>query len=293
MGAIKVRMINLEIRITSGIKLFSIMFFMFAAINVFPADQATRPYALALANLPTSLIYNGKPIDAWCFTDTNSDSLKKCGINFEKDIKISGQDKQLEKKGYTGYEYHFKGSGPTHGYSYYRPIAHFGNKDVIFTLSSGGGSGQFTAIKTIDRHGDKLNIQTYDMGDRCNNGISDIKQDNEKITYLAHITPFDFLTLAEDNPHKLQAYDDLAACAACCAGTVRISRPLNDNFLKATVVSVDFSNYSLEDGGYTGKKPYQACFNSLIATYKAKHKTVLTLAALKVFVQQFNQQCVH
>ena len=273
---------SLEKGIKVSIKLLSAVFFMMASIQVFSETQ----------DLSSSLIYDGKPIDAMCFTESKRASLKNCGIHFEKDMEKTGQNQQLKKQDYIGYEYHVKNAGPTSGYSYYRPIAHFENKNVILTVSSGGGSGAFTAIKTVERTGDKLKIQNYDMGDRCNHGIFDVKQDNQQITYRAHITPFDFLTLANDNPRKLQAYNDLEACAACCAGTILISRPLNKNFSKATIVSVDFSHYSLNEGGETRKKPYQGCFKSLIATYKAKHETVLTLAELKVFVRQFDQQCV-
>ena len=268
--------------IKPSIKLVSAVFFMMASIQAFSGPQG----------LASSLIYDGKPIDAMCFTESKRASLKNCGIHFKKDMEKAGQNQQLEKQDYIGYEYHVKSAGPTSGYSYYRPIAHFENKNVILTVSSGGGSGAFTAIKTVERTGDKLKIQNYDMGDRCNHGIFDVKQDTQQITYRAHITPFDFLTLANENPHKLQAYDDLEACAACCAGTVMISRPLNKNFSKATIVTIDFSHYSLTEGGTTRKKPYQGCFNSLIATYKAKHETVLTLSKLKVLVRQFNQKCV-
>ena len=268
--------------IKPSIKLVSAVFFMMASIQAFSGPQG----------LASSLIYDGKPIDAMCFTESKRASLKNCGIHFKKDMEKTGQNQQLEKQDYIGYEYHVKSAGPTSGYSYYRPIAHFENKNVILTVSSGGGSGAFTAIKTVERTGDKLTIKNYDMGDRCNHGIFDVKQDTQQITYRAHITPFDFLTLANENPHKLQAYHDLEACAACCAGTVLISRPLNMNFSTATIVSVDFSHYSLNEGEATRKKPYQGCFNSLIATYKAKHETVLTLAELKIFVRQFNQQCV-
>ena len=273
---------SLKMGIKSSKQFLSAKCFMLDSIQVCSGTQG----------LSTSLIYDGKPIDAMCFTESKSSSLKSCGIYFEKDMEKTGQNQQLENQNYIGYEYHVKNAGPTSGYSYYRPIAHFENKNVILTASSGGGSGVFTAIKTVERTGNLLKIQNYDMGDRCNHGIFDVKQDIQQISYRAHITPFDFLILVNENPHKLQAYDDLEACAACCAGSILISRSLNKNFSKETIVSVDFSHYSLNEGGKTRKKPYQACLNSLIAIYKAKHETVLTLAKLKVFVRQFNKQCV-
>lgn len=257
------------------------VFFMMISIKVFSGSRS----------LPSSLLYNNTPIDALCFTGSEHDSLKNCGIAFEKDMEKKGQNKTLEKQGFIGYEYHFKNAGFTTGYSYYRPIGHFENKTIVLTVSSGGGSGEFTAIKTIERISNKLKIQTKDAGDRCNHGIFDVKKETKQITYRAHITPFDFLTITNENPHKLKAYEDLEACAACCAGSILIARSLDKNFSKATILSIDFSHYSLEPGT-TNSRTYQSCFNSLITTYKIKHKTVLTLDELKILVQQFNKKCV-
>ena len=55
------------------------------------------------------------------------------------------------------------------------------------------------------------------------------------------MTPFDLLVLAQDNPYKLKAHNDLVSCAVCCAGTIHVSRPLNNKFEKEKILYIDLT----------------------------------------------------
>ena len=64
---------SLEKVTRSNIKLLSAVIFMMAALQVFSGTQS----------LSSSLIYDDKPIDAMCFTESKHDSLKNCGIHYK------------------------------------------------------------------------------------------------------------------------------------------------------------------------------------------------------------------
>ena len=182
-------------------------------------------------------------------------------------------------------------TGPIQAYTYYKLLAKWKNNYLIETIHSGGGSGEFTTLRTVQRRGDHLKISTLAQGDRCNGGLSKFTLKGKTFSYQINITPFDFLTLTQDNSHHLQAYKDLDACAVCCAGTLLVTRAFGSNIKSETKISVDFSHYVLNLGDQSHESNYQSCFNTLINEYKKKRKTVLTMDELKQFVQQFNQSC--
>ena len=250
-------------------------------------------FAAPKHHLPESLMYADKPIDALCLSDDGDISLTSCGIQRESNlIKIATSKAPRDYPNAVGYEYSYKTSGPIRGYVYYQPIAHDHNTDIVFVMSSGGGTGEFSAIKIVTRRKDTLTIKTYQSGDRCNNGISHVKKNGNEITYRVKITPFDLLLIAKENPQHLKAYDDLVACAVCCAGTALESRSLHGNELTGKIIYVDLSHYVLDQGGYGNELPYQACFNKLISRYKLKHQSMIfTFSELKHFVHEFNQTC--
>lgn len=263
-------------------------------IKIYFACLLATGIAFAQTNIkiPKTLIYNYKPIDTICFDKPDGvESLVSCGIKFDHNLEVTSLNKIKNDNGLIGYNYKIKNAGPMQGYSFYRYISNFKNKDLIFTINNSGGNGNFTALKTISRKLNDITIKTIKIGNRCNNGISQIQSNKHEITYRVNITPFDILTLTNDNPHHLKAYDDLVSCAVCCAGTVHLSRPLSGDFEKENIISIDLTGYSLDEGGYGNDKPYQNCFNSLVTKYKSKNKTVFTIAELKIFVREFNKNC--
>lgn len=250
----------------------------------------------AQTTLPDALLFNGKPIDARCFAiqegSERTVSLASCGLGAELDLTKLSENNKLIREDYFGYNFAVANAGPTQGYSYYRLITALpSNQYLIFTLNSSGGSGSFTALQTVERKGDTLKLVTLNTGDRCNGGLSQVKITENAVQYRVNITPFDFIVLANDNPNHLKAYDDLTSCAACCAGTVLHSRPLN-HIVDESTQSIDFSHYVSEEADNPNETSYQRCFSRLIRSYQQKNRTVLNLDELKAFVHLFNQKCV-
>ena len=266
---------------------------------IFPRVSLLCALSLVFTNLqahtqlPKSLLYDGKPIDALCFAQNDGViSLPSCGIPLDPHLIKINEIKMKPEKEWFGYGFKIKDAGPTQGYSYYRAIAHVNNKYILFTVNNGGGSGEFTALKTVVRKGNKLITHTLQAGDRCNGGLSKIKKNANEISYDINITPFDLLTISNNNIHHLKAYEDLVSCAVCCAGKIHASRSLQTHYEKEEIKFIDLSGYSLDEGGYGADKPYQLCFNSLITRYKSINKLIFTRQELNRFIREFNQKCV-
>src|SRR5690606_23485956 len=104
------------------------------------------------------------------------------------------------------------------GYTYYKFFNAGNNQYWIYSINNGGGSGDFTnlyLVQRLDSH--TLGIQTIAGGDRCNGGIQNVTKKNNHLTFIVNLTPYDLIALSNTKIQNLNAYDDLAACAVCCA----------------------------------------------------------------------------
>lgn len=258
-------------------------FLIYAAMNA-------SCLALTPQNYPNELKYKGQPIDPLCFEgEEKKVSLDKCGLNFHDNLKVTGKDADLIKKDYYGFEYQDNDTPGTTASSYYKLIGQYKDALVLYRISNGGGSGVFTSVDLVKRNGDMISIDTLGVGDRCNNGIDEPTVTNNILSYVAYITPFDYLTIAQQNPHKLQAYDDLASCAACCYGQARFQLNLADK--KEKFINIDLpANKEDVDNQTQGK--YQHCFNKIMMNYLQQKQTTMDPKELKTFVDRFNTECV-
>lgn len=240
-------------------------------------------------NFPDLLIYHLKPIDPLCITgfETPQGDLATCDISAQHGLKISGYNNHLLSQGYTGFDYQENDSYPTRGYSYYKPYGMINDAAIVYSVSSGGGTGEFTSINLVRRHQDKITVKVINSGDRCNGGIRNVSRQNHHLTYSVSVTPFDFLTLAHDNPHHLKAYNDLLSCAACCAGKAVYARS-DDDFNKEKLLYLNFAGYALS--GWNGS-PAQVCLDKLIDDYIKQGITRFDEKQLLAFTQQYNRVC--
>jgi hypothetical protein len=88
--------------------------------------------------------------------------------------------------------------------------------------------------------------------------------------------------------HAIKAYDDLPACAACCAAKAMYEVSAD---LKLTFLYIDMgTTKDAEEMPAQGR--YEKCFNHLFVQYIAMGKTKLNDAQLKQFVNEFNGKCV-
>ncbi len=245
--------------------------------------------------IPDELQYQENPIDPLCFVEmdqhTHISDLTKCGVEAEKNREISNYNSNFLKKGFVGYDYAW--STDTNlpaatGYGYYRYLGKADDYDIVYVVSSGGGSGQFSAIDLVKRTGDKILVEPINDGDRCNNGITQVKNENNSLVYTVNMTPYDFIRLTKINPHQLKP-SDLETCASCCAATVVFTRDLK-NIMSEKMNYVDLDSYSRENT--PSDQPYQACFNKLVTTYKKNGQTHLNNDQLQGFMKEFNEKCI-
>lgn len=239
------------------------------------------------ADLPPELQNNGAPLEPLCFEEVSADEwldVNACVKNQIVKLPARAEDSWAADK--IGYQYKYKeDKSDATSYSYYKHIGQWNSLPVVLSYSSGGGSGQFTSLMSIERNVGKMRVlQGFAAGDRCNGGIYDAKISLGTLYYGQNITPIDFLQLAEDNPNDLQPYDDLEASAASCFGVAK--------FEDEKFVGVTLTSDAADQKDWTAQYKYQSCFNRLYRELLAKGKKELSVSELKEFTAQFNEECV-
>jgi hypothetical protein len=249
------------------------------------------PFLLAgtvFAATPDDLTYDGKPIDSLCFAPGESHviDLKNCGLEHEK-YKSNGPSADMKKKGYVGYEWKDTAT-EAQGYTYYKYFDAGNHKYWFYTINNTGGSGDFTSIYLVERKDkDTLSLESVAGGDRCNGGVQDVVLKNGVLNYNVNLTPYDIIAQSNKKLPNVQAYDDLAACAACCAATAAYTVTA-DNTVKFDHITLD-KTMKTDEMPTQGK--YQSCFNELFASV-SKKSTELDQAKVDDFTSQFEQTCV-
>lgn len=262
----------------------------------------TRLFLLLIAhtaladNLPKELMHQNQPINSTCFFNLSEKNptveLDKCYSEL-KNKKVTKQDKKLIDQGYVGFDYDWSfdpKSPASQCYSYYKYLGRSDGSSVIFTLNNGGGTGQFSSLSLVKRDGASIKVKNYDGGDRCNGGLFDVKNENQKIIYKVNLTPYDLLTFKSDaKMKKIKAYKDIDACAACCVASATYSRDLN-HFDKATLLAINLKAGSVAN--YAEDESIQACFNDVFINYTKNGKQQLNEQQLKKFTQDFHARCM-
>lgn len=259
-----------------------IKFWYFVFFTFFPA--------IVCAEVPADLLFHKKKIDALCFFNMEGNpheiNLNQCGAAKAKYV-ITGRNAELIGKGYIGYNWHDSGTdGSMQGYSYYKFFNAGEGRYWLYTVNSGGGSGEFTSVYLLKRkNSDTLEIKSLSEGDRCNGGVQDVSELNNELTFSANLTAYDFISLSKKSSSSIKAYDDLAACAVCCVAkayyTVKLNKQPQFNY-----VALEHVN----PGDMPEQGTHQLCFNKLLASYGGK--TQLKLKQLDEFALQFNQRCM-
>ena len=231
-------------------------------------------YSAPQHNLPAQLMYQGKPIDPLCLFNLESTKavvdLRRCGLDSKAGYVISGKNKQLISQGFMGYDYGGKinDSANLSGYSYYKSLGTVGHSVIVQTINNSGGTGSFSFLNLIKRDGNTLKLSVINGGDRCNGGLVDVKRvgtgTSDRIIYKIHLTPYDFFTRTHDNPHHLKAYEDLSACAVCCAATAVYQRHIGADFADEKLLYVDVSDYLKNIIHSQLPQTDQGCFDTLL-----------------------------
>ncbi len=260
------------------------------AICGFTAAHAGGVSAAETASFPQELMLDGKPVEPYCMEHFFGDStrfepvnLRQCGV----DNVLPVENASVDKNGNYGYGYTYKDMGDgfiNKPYIYYRYLGRRNDLPVLFLQESGGGSGKFSALVTVERQGDSLKlVEEIAAGDRCNGGL-EASMNNDVLEYTQNVTPYDFLAIAGDNPHKLTAYNDLEASASSCFGSA--------HFVGGKLADITLTSDGQDAEGWTEKMPYQPCFNKLYRDTVQQGKNKLSKEELLNFTHSFNATCV-
>ncbi|WP_392538148.1 hypothetical protein [Legionella sp. 227] len=242
------------------------------------------------AAVPADLMFHNQPIDALCFfnSEGNEIDLEDCGLAKAK-YAVKGHNSSLIAKGYIGYNWQDpEYPGPAEGYSYYKFFNAGNNEYWLYTINSGGGTGDFTTLYKVKRKNTRtLEIEMLVGGDRCNGGVQDVSVVNNHLSFSQNLTAYDLIALSKTSDLKVKAYDDLAACAICCVAKAYYE--LNSNAqLQLNFVDLEHAKDMQE---MTEQGTLQPCFNQLFASYNAEGKNKLTQNMLDEFVAKFKQTC--
>lgn len=238
------------------------------------------------ATLPAELMNNGAPVEALCFENVSADEWLDVNQCVTGDIvKVPAKPEDAWAKDLLGYRYRYKqDTSDAQSYSFYQYVGQWNGSPVIVSYGSGGGTGQFTSLMSIERAGAKVRVlQGFAAGDRCNGGISDAKIEGGTLKYGQNMTPIDFLQIADDNPNDVQPYEDLEASAASCFAVARFE---DEKLTGVSLLPLP------ADASDTAPYKYQACFNKLYNALLASGKKELSVKELKEFTKNFNEQCV-
>ena len=247
----------------------------------------------ATSTLPKELTYAGKPIDALCFfimeANATSINLKKCGLSKEK-YKIKSINPNLKQKGFIGFDWQDMNPDTyAQGYSYYRYFPAQKNSYWIYSINNGGGSGDFTYIYLVSRNNkNTLSIKFIAGGDRCNGGLSNVNADSKGLNYQVNLTAYDVIALNPEVAKVVRAYDDLAACAACCVAKANYEVTSTANSILTSVTLNPIVNASdLPDQGIK-----QTCFDNIFMSHLKSGHATLSPQEVAQFAKRFEKECI-
>ena len=245
------------------------------------------------ATVPAALEFNNKPIDSLCFSNDEGNSnqidLRNCGLLKEHYI-TQGFDSDLLSKGYIGYKWQDPQLPDSNqGYSYYKFYKAKKGQFWIYSINNGGGTGQFTGVHLINRDTtNSVHIESLAGGDRCNGGIENVSEKKGNLSFAVNLTAYDFIALSKKLNPSIKAYDDLAACAACCVAQAYYeTEPNQTPHLNYVDIKSTDDNEQMPDQG-----ELQNCFNKLFASYVKKGTYQLKQPQVDEFVVEFNKTCV-
>jgi hypothetical protein len=169
----------------------------------------------------------------------------------------------------------------------YKFLGDYRGLKAVQTIENGGGSGTFTAVQLLrpEKDGTLSIIKTLAGGDRCNGGISEAFMNGRTLVYSVSLTPYDFLSVADYNPKKLEAYDDLEACAVCCYGQLQ--------YVDGRPRTVIFDETALDriQRVPEEEQTMQSCFDEVFTKAVKSGQTALPMDGIRDFVVEFTTTC--
>lgn len=253
------------------------------AANVAWAQQIVTGNAAA-----RQFLYNGKPIHPLCvdFPQERSSRrgpfpLVKCSDT--KVVPTSHPDGWLEAEYPREDGAFFVSSAP---FISYKILAKKGDRFLIGSESSGGGSGQFSALLWVRLKDKDIGVSKDEVGgDRCAGRLSNYVTDGSAIRFDVDTPATQILSLsgvqidASTTGQLRTGYQD-------CDGTAQYRYDLITEKMELTSVKLN-----VPDAPEDAARNPQACFDRLVRRYERNRKTTLNPNELKEFGRAFVSTC--
>ena len=234
-------------------------------------------------------VYAGKPVHPFCLGFPLGGSSRKEPVELAKctDSKVvpkSPGEGWLEAE-YPRTEGDFFISQPP--YVSYGILAKKGDRFLVATDSSGGGSGQFSALLWVRLTDKDISVARDEVGgDRCAGGLSDYVEGGAAVRFSVSTTTAEIVALSGVNLAST-VRDKLRDGYRNCDGTARYSYDLVSE--KMELSSLELSVPESTEPATSGDP--QSCFDQLARQYDKNNKLRLTPEELKQFGQAFLSTC--
>ena len=237
-----------------------------------------------------SFVYQGKPIHPFCIdfpleraSRSNAIDLATC-----TDARV---DPQAAPGGWLSAEYpkdpddRFVSFSP---YASYRVLARKGDRFLIATDKSGGGSGQFTELFWI-RLGERTTAIVKDEtgGDRCLGRLGHYQIDRAAVRFEQSQSAADVIGLT-GAAVSAAVTGELRSGYSACDGSALYRYDLKTERMQLTGVQLN-----QPDPPEGADNTPQACFDRLAISHSKTTRGRLSLSQLKRFGQQFLTGCRH
>lgn len=232
------------------------------------------------------VMYDGKPLDPLCVAgsaEPGGENLKECTGSLNKtDDTMSAKGLETFEDGSVGYTFDCPDGCMREPFVSYKVAGKVPQGYVLKVTSSGGGTGVFSDVRVVNVEGDTLKQTIITGGDRCNGGIDNVSvAKGTIIQYGQNVTPFDLVELSGGNKVDFEAYDDIAACAACCIGVAQ--------YEDKELVGVNLTMDAMEST--EGMGPIDTCFYGVYNDIVRAGNLTLNREAIDEFGASFSARC--
>ena len=252
-------------------------------IPVIPLFAQTETKILTVAEAAKLFVYQSKPVHPFClFFPFDSARWEPMDLAKCTDEKVTPQ----AADGWLSADYPSDGATRLAGtFASYRVLAKKGERFLVASDISGGGSGKFTFLFWVQLDGKQLTLLKDEAGgDRCAGRLSDYSADGEAIRFAKSVTTSDIVDLADLNlDGKIK--DKLRDTPADCAAEIHYRYDLASENMQLTSLELNAEDKA------TGADP-QGCFDRLVQQYAKSGRTTLTPEELKEFGRKFAATCV-
>lgn len=171
-------------------------------------------------------------------------------------------------------------------YVSYRVLAKKGDRFLIASNSSGGGSGQFSALFWVRLTSDQIGVAKDEIGgDRCGGSLSSFAMEGRDVGFNVD-TPADQIIALSGIPIDNSITDQLRSGYRDCDGAAHYRYDLAKEKMQLSSLKLNVP----DPPASTATGP-QSCFDRLVVEYGKRKQTVLNPDALKKFGRDFAAKC--